>query len=89
MGSVSTHTFRRAKSSHTEGPGLESRKVAPYAWNWSVAAGESESPRPLLVGGLRRLPSLSLVSSSVKRGQNMEHTVIQILLNFFNCPIEA
>lgn len=49
---------RRRKSSCTEGPGLEHRESsAVCAWNWSVAiGGESELPRPLLVGGLRVLP---------------------------------
>lgn len=89
MGSVHTDTLRRGKSSHTEGPGLESRENGTMCLELGCGYRESESPGPLLVGGLSGLPSLSLVSSSVKWEQNIEHTVIQILLNVFSCPIEA
>lgn len=71
------------------GPGCFRRGNGATRRELGCGYRESESPGPLLVGGLSGLPSLSLVSASVKWEENIEHTVIQILLNVFNCPIEA
>ena len=82
------HTQER-EVTHTEGQGCFRRGNGATRRELGCGYRESESPGPLLVGGLSGLPSLSLVSASVKWEENIEHTVIQILLNVFNCPIEA